>query len=119
MKNIYKALKDFGVTDDSSPIYGSHVAGSEIDVTEEVAAPLVADGSIELVQAGDGTIQDEQKVEKVEDEEKPVEQKLYKFLVDFGEEKAGNTILLPNTGWSGTDVIDRLADGSIEEVAAE
>lgn len=52
MINIYKATKDFGVTDQESPIYGSHVAGSEVDTTPEAAAVYVEDGQLELVSEG-------------------------------------------------------------------
>lgn len=52
MINIYKATQDFGVTDQESPIYGSHVAGSEVDTTPEAAAPYVASGQLELVSEG-------------------------------------------------------------------
>lgn len=49
MKNDYKVLKDFGVTDEASPIYGSHAAGQVVDTTEEVAAEFVASGNLEMV----------------------------------------------------------------------
>lgn len=49
MKNDYKVLKDFGVTDENSPIYGSHATGQIVDCTDEVAAEFVASGNLELI----------------------------------------------------------------------
>ena len=52
--NTYKALRDFGVQDESSTIYGSHVAGSEVILEAYVAQAYVENGDLELVSTGFG-----------------------------------------------------------------
>lgn len=49
MKNDYEVVKDFGVTDEASPIFGSHATGQTVDCTDEVAAPFVEAGNLKLV----------------------------------------------------------------------
>lgn len=68
----FKVLKDWKVTDTTLPYYGSHAPGSVVLVHEDVAAPLVEEGTLEAV---DVRTEQEEMSEPVEEpeEEKPVE----------------------------------------------
>lgn len=58
-------------------------------------------------------------VENTQEQETAPAQQQYKFLVDFGTEKAGDTIMLPGVGWTPEQVAERVADGSIALVVTD
>ena len=45
-----------------------------------------------------------------------VETKNYKVLKDFGDVKAGETLTLPQAGWTAEQVAERVTDGTLEVI---
>lgn len=45
----YTVLKEWDVQDTIRPYYGTHAVGDVVFVHEDVAAPLVEDGTLELI----------------------------------------------------------------------
>jgi hypothetical protein len=51
MKN-FKFLKDVNEADEAHVLHGEHLAGQEIELEEDAAAPFLEDGTLELVEEG-------------------------------------------------------------------
>lgn len=64
----YEVLKDWEVNDTTLPYYGSHAPGSVVLVHEDVAAPLVGEGILKLVE-GQEVAQEESKASEEADTE--------------------------------------------------
>lgn len=64
LTNTYTVLVEWDVADTNSPYAGTHAVGSVVAVDEDTAGPLVADGTLELVDASQSQNNDEQQQEE-------------------------------------------------------
>jgi hypothetical protein len=103
----YIVIADGGVTLNGTEDVTPKGTAIMLDPTDPETAALLEAGTIELATA-DNTQQEQEQ----QQETAPAQQQ-YKFLVDFGTEKAGDTIMLPTAGWTPEQVAERVADGSI------